>query len=52
VRQAGDQLPGTGSIRKVERQSQTLGHITKQGSSMLRFLLVEAARVTVRSDPG
>jgi transposase len=28
-----------------------LGHITKQGSSMLRFLLVEAAQVTVRSDP-
>src|SRR6266850_4688345 len=25
-----------------------LGHITKQGSSMLRFLLVEAAQVTVR----
>jgi transposase len=28
-----------------------LGHITKQGSSMLRFLLVEAAQVTVRSLP-
>jgi transposase len=28
-----------------------LGHITKQGSSMLRFLLVEAAQVTVRSVP-
>lgn len=27
-----------------------LGHITKQGSSMLRFLLVEAAQGTVRSD--
>ena len=26
-------------------------HITKQGSSMLRFLLVEAAQVTVRSMP-
>jgi transposase len=26
-----------------------LGHITKQGSSLLRFLLVEAAQVTVRS---
>ena len=26
-----------------------LGHITKQGSSMLRFLLVEAAQVTVHS---
>jgi len=28
-----------------------LGHITKQGSSMLRFLLVGAAQVTVRSVP-
>src|SRR5215468_1440914 len=28
-----------------------LGHITKQGSSMLRFLLVEAAQVMVRSLP-
>ncbi len=27
-----------------------LGHITKQGSSMMRFLLVEAAQATVRSD--
>jgi transposase len=28
-----------------------LGHLTKQGSSILRFLLVEAAQVTVRSLP-
>jgi len=28
-----------------------LGHITKQGSSLLRFLSVEAAQVTVRSLP-
>ena len=28
-----------------------LGHITKQGSSMLRFLLVEAAQVAARSIP-
>src|ERR1700733_8100585 len=28
-----------------------LGHITKQGNSMLRFLLVEAAQVTARSLP-
>jgi transposase len=27
-----------------------LGHITEQGNSQLRFLLVEAAQVTVRSD--
>ena len=28
-----------------------IGHITKQGSSILRFLLVEAAQATVRSVP-
>lgn len=28
-----------------------LGHISKQGSSLLRYLLVEAAQVTVRSHP-
>ncbi len=27
-----------------------LGHISKQGNSLLRFLLVEAAQVTVRSN--
>jgi transposase len=32
-------------------QRRRLGHITKQGNSLLRFLLVEAAQVTVRSDP-
>jgi len=30
---------------------QRLGHISKQGSTLLRFLMVEAAQVTVRSDP-
>ena len=28
-----------------------LGHISKQGNALLRFLLVEAAQVTVRSIP-
>jgi transposase len=28
-----------------------LGHISKQGNSLLRFLLVEAAQITVRSHP-
>ena len=28
-----------------------LGHVSKQGNVLLRFLLVEAAQVTVRSDP-
>jgi transposase len=31
-------------------QRRRLGHITKQGNSLLRFLLVEAGQVTVRSD--
>jgi len=33
-------------------QRRRLGHITKQGNSLLRFLLVEAAQVTVRQPPG
>ena len=33
-------------------ERQRLGHISKQGSAILRFFLVEAAQVTVRSDPG
>ena len=28
-----------------------LGHITKQGNTLLRFLLVEAAQATVRCEP-
>ena len=32
-------------------QLRRLGHITKQGNSLLRFLLVEAAQVSVRSLP-
>jgi transposase len=30
---------------------QRLGHITKQGNSLLRFLLVEAAQAAARSNP-
>ena len=33
-------------------ERQRLGHISKQGNSLLRFLLVEAAQATVRSDRG
>jgi transposase len=39
----------------AERSSgphQRLGHLTKQGSPFLRFLLVEAAHTAVRRDPG
>jgi transposase len=38
-------------LEKSSGSRRRLGHITKQGSSMLRFLLVEAAQATVRSDP-
>ena len=36
-------------LEKSSGNRRRLGHITKQGSSLLRFLLVEAAQVTVRS---
>jgi len=32
-------------------ESRRLGHISKQGSGLMRFFLVEAAQVTARSDP-
>jgi transposase len=38
-------------LEKSSGNRRRLGHITKQGSSMLRFLLVEAAQVAVRSLP-
>jgi transposase len=38
-------------LEKSSGNRRRLGHITKQGNSMLRFLLVEAAQVTVRSIP-
>jgi transposase len=30
---------------------QRLGHMSKQGNSLMRFLLVEAAQIAVRDDP-
>jgi len=38
-------------LKDSSGERRRLGHITKQGNSMLRFLLVEAAQVTVRSLP-
>src|SRR5512133_2509410 len=38
-------------LEKSSGNRRRLGHITKQGSSMLRFLMVEAAQVTARSIP-
>ena len=50
VRQADRQLYRSGSSGGIHRRTTTAGHISKQGSGLLRFFLVEAAQVTVRSD--
>jgi len=52
--QCGKQIASYLGLVPMEDSSgnrRRLGHITKQGNSLLRFLLVEAAQVTVRSDP-
>jgi transposase len=52
--QCGKQIASYLGLVPLEDSSgnrRRLGHITKQGSSILRFLLVEAAQVTVRSLP-
>src|SRR6266700_3973869 len=52
--QCGKQIAAYLGLVPLEDSSgnrRRLGHITKQGSSMMRFLLVEAAQVTVRSLP-
>ena len=52
--QCGKQIASYLGLVPLEDSSgsrRRLGHITKQGNSLLRFLLVEAAQVTVRSDP-
>jgi transposase len=52
--QCGKQIAAYLGLVPLEKSSgnrRRLGHITKQGSSMVRFLLVEAAQVTVRSLP-
>jgi transposase len=51
VRQADCELLGLVPSEESSGDRRRLGHITKQGNSLLRFLLVEAAQVTVRSDP-
>jgi len=38
-------------LEKSSGNRRRLGHITKQGSSLLRFLLMEVAQVSVRSLP-
>jgi len=52
--QCGKQIACNLGLVPVEDSSgerRRLGHITKQGNSLLRFLLVEAAQVTVRAIP-
>jgi transposase len=52
--QCGKQIASYLGLVPLEKSSgnrRRLGHITKAGNSMLRFLLVEAAQVTVRSIP-
>jgi transposase len=52
--QCGKQVASYLGLVPLEESSgnrRRLGHITKQGSSVMRFLLVEAAQVTVRSLP-
>jgi transposase len=52
--QCGKQIASYLGLVPLEDSSgnrRRLGHITKQGSSMLRFLLVEAAQVTARTIP-
>src|SRR5579864_1155758 len=43
LRQADRQLRRSGSRRKSSGDRRRLGHISKQGNILLRFLLVEAA---------
>jgi transposase len=52
--QCGKQIASYLGLVPLEKSSgnqRRLGHITKQGNSLLRFLLVEAAQVTARSLP-
>jgi transposase len=50
----GKQIASYVGLVREERSSgdrRRLGHISKQGNALLRFLLVEAGQVTVRSQP-
>ena len=52
--QCGNQITSYLGLAPLEESSgnrRRLGHITKQGSSIMRFLLVEAAQVSARSLP-
>jgi transposase len=52
--QCGKQIAcylGLVPLEESSGERRRLGHITKQGNALLRFLLVEAAQVTVRTIP-
>jgi len=52
--QCGKQIASYLGLVPLEKSSgnrRRLGHITKQGNALLRFLLVEAAQVSARSIP-
>ncbi len=51
VREADRGVFGVSALEDSSGNRRRLGHITKQGSEILRFLLVEAAQVTARSLP-
>ena len=52
--ECGEQVASYLGLVPLEKSSgkrRRLGHITKQGNSVLRFLLVEAAQATTRKNP-
>ena len=52
--QRGQQIASYLGLVPTEESSgdrRRLGHISKQGNCLLRFLMVEAAQVTARTDP-
>src|SRR3984957_20382210 len=51
VREADRSVFRISTLEDSSGNRRRLGHITKQGSSIVRFLLVEAAQVTARSIP-
>ena len=51
LRQTGGQLLGADPLRGFSAGKQRLGHLTKQGHTLLRYLLVEAAQTAARCDP-
>jgi Transposase IS116/IS110/IS902 family len=51
LRPADRQLGGLVPAEDSSGQRRRLGHISKRGNTLVRFLLVEAAQMTVRKNP-